>query len=168
MPAPIEDFLPGNGERLPLSDYLRAGQTSRQLLAAAKRQGAGGGRVPLFDWTRQPAGGGLGDALSRYGVVSFADPVVRDLADLGRLNPPSRPAAVVLHEAAHTWQRPSLFSRRPVVEGGAQAFAQTMVPRVLRDLGYSQKNAVIPTYSEWTNNALRRSLDWILRQQFSR
>lgn len=153
MPAPIEDFLPGNGERLPLSDYLRAGQTSRQLLAAAKRQGAGGG---------------LGDALSRYGVVSFADPVVRDLADLGRLNPPSRPAAVVLHEAAHTWQRPSLFSRRPVVEGGAQAFAQTMVPRVLRDLGYSQKNAVIPTYSEWTNNALRRSLDWILRQQFSR
>jgi hypothetical protein len=74
-------------------------------------------------------------------------------------------ATVLAHEWAHSFQTAPLLKDLPLLEGSAQAFAQSVVPGVLARLGVRYEGLPF-AYPDWTDRALRRGREWVLRGQF--
>lgn len=68
----------------------------------------------------------------------------------------------LVHEWAHVFQRPHVYSSRVTSEGGAQLFANLVTPQIMRRMGvrgYSNPNLRTDPYRDYVAHVLRRK-DW--------
>lgn len=72
----------------------------------------------------------------------------------------------LLHEWAHNFQKPQNYQDRKMIEGGAEAFANTIAPQVVRGLGRRYRRAPVD-YRNATRLAVKRGMPWIVRDQFA-
>lgn len=71
---------------------------------------------------------------------------------------------LLLHEWAHNFQKPQNYGDRALIEGGAEAFAHAVAPRVVRSLGrrYRRAPAGYPV-----RLVLQRGMPYIVHDQFA-
>lgn len=73
----------------------------------------------------------------------------------------------LLHEWAHNFQRPETYTlrERKLIEGGAEAFAHAVAPKIVRQMGRKYRRAPVG-YRPATRLAVKQGMPWIIRGQF--
>lgn len=172
------------GQRVGDRQTARGDAQAAQTLAIMREiwgltQGFFPGRsMPVPRFTKGTTNGAVGWYPGRDGPtpigVRFDQSVQKELLGLDNghriWRKPERQAAfssavrTLLHEWAHNFQKPQNYGDRALIEAGAEAFAQRVAPRIVRQMGRRYRRGISP-YP--TRVAVERGVPYIVKDQFA-